>query len=83
MLQSLKRELNIYHVLAKDVRTPRVAKWLLMGAVMYAVSPIDLIPDFIPILGQLDDLVILPILVGLALLLIPRDLKDEARVKYS
>lgn len=83
MLQSLNRELEFYHVLAKDVRTPKVAKWLLMGAVIYAISPIDLIPDFIPVFGQLDELVILPILVGLALLLIPRDLKDEAREKYS
>ena len=78
-VRALKRELRVYKRIAADPRTPGVSRWLLIGAVMYAVSPIDLIPDFIPVLGQLDDVIVLPILVGLALWLVPRAVIDDAR----
>lgn len=52
---------------ASDPRVPRSAKWLAAAAVAYALSPIDLIPDFIPVIGHLDDLLIVPALAWLAL----------------
>lgn len=61
----------------KDKRTPWLAKGLAFLALAYALSPIDLIPDFIPVLGYLDDLLILPGLIVLTVKLIPRDLWRE------
>jgi uncharacterized membrane protein YkvA (DUF1232 family) len=75
----LKRELRVYQLVLKDPRTPRLAKLLLGLAVAYALSPIDLIPDFVPILGHLDDLVIIPLLVLLALRLIPKEILSDCR----
>ncbi len=74
-----KRELRLYRRVLADRRTPRRARWLLGAAVAYAVSPIDLIPDFIPIVGYLDDAIILPLLVWLALRSVPPDLLAEHR----
>jgi uncharacterized membrane protein YkvA (DUF1232 family) len=54
--------------------TPRAAKWLAVAVVAYAVSPIDLIPDFIPVLGLLDDLILLPLGIALVVKLTPRHL---------
>lgn len=62
--------------------TPRAAKWVAILVLAYAVSPIDLIPDFIPVLGQLDDLVLLPLGVALAMRLTPRPLW-EARLREA
>jgi uncharacterized membrane protein YkvA (DUF1232 family) len=63
----------------KDPLTPVLAKIITILAVAYAVSPIDLIPDFIPVLGQLDDLLILPVLILLALALIPPEVSTRCR----
>ena len=64
---------------ASDPRVPRSAKWLAAAAVAYAVSPIDLIPDFIPVIGHLDDLIIVPALAWLALKQINPELLAELR----
>jgi uncharacterized membrane protein YkvA (DUF1232 family) len=64
--RSLRLELRALRLAASDPRVPRRAKWL-AAAVAYAVSPIDLIPDFIPVIGHLDDLIIVPALAWLAL----------------
>jgi uncharacterized membrane protein YkvA (DUF1232 family) len=64
-------------------QTPRAARWIAMAVVAYAVSPIDLIPDFIPVLGQLDDLILLPLGIALVLKLTPdavwQDCLQQAR----
>ena len=60
--------------LFRHPQTPRAAKWVAFAVIAYAVSPIDLIPDFIPVLGLLDDLVIVPLGIALAVRLTPRPL---------
>jgi uncharacterized membrane protein YkvA (DUF1232 family) len=75
----LRRNLNVYRSLLSHPRCPWTAKVLLGLAVAYALSPIDIIPDFIPVLGHLDDAVILPVVLLLALRFIPKDLMEEVR----
>ena len=75
----VKGELRVYRLLLEDRRTPRTARWLLGLAVGYAFLPFDLVPDFVPGLGHLDDLVVIPALVLLALRIVPRDLVEEYR----
>ena len=69
----------MYQLVLKDRRTPKLAKVLLGLAVGYALSPIDLIPDFLPVLGYLDDIVLVPALVLLALKLVPREVIEDCR----
>ncbi len=76
---SLKRELRAYQLMLRHARTPRLSKILLALAVGYALLPFDLIPDFIPVVGHLDDAVVVPLLIVLALRLIPRDVVEECR----
>jgi uncharacterized membrane protein YkvA (DUF1232 family) len=75
----LKTELAVYRLVLKHPRTPILAKLLLALAVGYALLPFDLIPDFIPVIGHLDDLLIVPGLVILALRLIPQEVVAECR----
>jgi uncharacterized membrane protein YkvA (DUF1232 family) len=79
MYMRFRREIGVYRLVLKDPRTPTSAKWLLRAAVAYALSPIDLIPDFIPLIGHLDDAVIIPAFVWLAVRLIPRDVIQDCR----
>jgi uncharacterized membrane protein YkvA (DUF1232 family) len=76
---ALKRESLVLYYAARDPRTPWYAKVLAGAIVAYALSPIDLIPDFIPVLGLLDDLLLLPIGIWLALRLVPAPVLAEAR----
>lgn len=69
--KKIKQNLFVLYLSYKDPRTPWYAKLLAMLIVAYAFSPIDLIPDFIPVLGYLDDLIIVPLGISLALKLIP------------
>lgn len=78
-MPELETEIAYYRALSTHERTPRISKWLMALALVYLASPIDLIPDFIPVLGQLDDLVIVPFLVWLALKFIPEDVRRECR----
>lgn len=79
LVRAFRNEVGVYRSVVADRRCPQIARWLLGGAVAYALSPLDLIPDFIPVLGQLDDAIILPLLVWLALRALPRELVDEHR----
>lgn len=74
-----RREVEVYRRVLRDPRTPVSAKIVLGLAVGYLMMPFDLIPDFIPVLGQLDDVLIVPGLVILALKLLPPELLDEHR----
>ena len=74
-------EVNVYRRVISHPRCPRLARICLSAAVVYALSPIDIIPDFIPVLGHLDDAVILPVLILIALRSLPEGLVDEVRAE--
>ena len=74
--RALKTRIAYYRAIYRDPRTPLPARALLWLAVAYALLPFDLIPDFIPVVGHLDDLVIVPALVALALRLVPAEVKE-------
>ncbi|MEB2845995.1 DUF1232 domain-containing protein [Rhizobiales bacterium RZME27] len=75
----LKREVVALWIAARDPRVPVSAKLVAGSVAAYALSPIDLIPDFIPILGYLDDLLIVPLGIMLAVRLVPQALMTEFR----
>ena len=75
----LKRDIPALFLALKDKETPLPAKILAAMTVGYALSPIDLIPDFIPVLGYLDDLLVLPLLAALTIRLIPKPVFDRCR----
>jgi uncharacterized membrane protein YkvA (DUF1232 family) len=75
----LKYELSALYLAYKRKDVSIFAKILILMAIGYALSPIDLIPDFIPVLGYLDDLLIVPFLIFLSLKLIPKEIMDECR----
>lgn len=77
----LKRELGYYRCLIAHPKTPKLARFLLGGAVAYFLAPIDLIPDFAPVLGQLDDLLVVPGLIWLALRLVPAHITAACRAQ--
>ena len=79
--RALKRESLALYYATRDARTPWYAKLLAGAIVAYALSPIDLIPDFIPILGYLDDLIIIPLGIALVLRMIPTEVLEECRVR--
>lgn len=79
--QHLKAETFALYLAARDPATPWYAKLFVAGIVAYAFSPIDLIPDFVPVLGYLDDLILLPIAIALAIKLIPPRVLAECRTR--
>lgn len=78
--RSIKTDIVALYIAAKDTRTPLSAKLISVLVVAYALSPIDLIPDFIPVIGYLDDLLIVPLGILLAVRLIPVPLIAEFRL---
>src|ERR1700741_4110374 len=78
---ALKLEIFVLYLSARDPRTPWLAKLLVAGIVAYALSPIDLIPDFIPVLGYLDDLILLPLGIAWAIHMIPPAVMAECRAR--
>ena len=81
--RSLKHNITALYFAVLDSDTPWYAKTFAILVVMYALSPIDLIPDFIPVLGYLDDLILLPLGIWFALRLIPPDVMADARRKAA
>lgn len=77
----LKAETLTLYLAARDPRTPWYAKLFVAGIVAYALSPIDLIPDFVPVLGYLDDLILIPVGIALAIRMIPHDVLVECRAR--
>lgn len=75
----VKRDIHALYLAGRDPRVPWYAKLLVVVVAAYAVSPIDLIPDFIPIVGYLDDLLLLPFGIWLAIRLIPDDVLADCR----
>ncbi|WP_139489588.1 YkvA family protein [Brevibacillus dissolubilis] len=79
--RTIKRDVYALYVAYRDERTPLLAKLVAVCVVAYAFSPIDLIPDFIPILGYLDDVILVPLGILLAVRLIPADVMADCREK--
>jgi uncharacterized membrane protein YkvA (DUF1232 family) len=79
--KQLRAEVVALYLASKHPRTPWYAKVLAALIVGYALSPIDLIPDFIPVVGYLDDFIIIPAGVALLIKIIPRDVLEECRAK--
>ena len=77
----LKADTYALYLAARDPRTPWYAKLLVAGIAAYAFSPIDLIPDFVPILGYLDDLILIPLGIALAIKLVPHSVLAECRTR--
>ncbi len=77
--KKLKTDIPALFLALKDKDTPILAKVFATFTVLYALSPIDLIPDFIPVLGYLDDVILLPGMIALTIKLIPKDVIDRNR----
>jgi uncharacterized membrane protein YkvA (DUF1232 family) len=78
---TLRGNIKALSLARKDPRVPWAAKAVLVLVVAYALSPIDLIPDFIPVLGLLDDLILLPLGIALAIRLMPKDVWAECQLR--
>lgn len=79
--ETLKRDVPAVFLALKDKETPVLVKALAGVTVAYALSPIDLIPDFIPVLGYLDDVILLPAMITLTIRLIPKDVWARCRAQ--
>ena len=79
--RQMKTQLNALYLAYQDPRTPWYARVFAFAVVAYAFSPIDLIPDMIPLLGYLDDVILLPVGIYIALRLIPAPVMAEARLR--
>jgi len=81
--EALKNEVLALSLALKNRRTPLLAKILIGLTVSYALSPIDLIPDFIPVLGYVDDLIVLPALIAISIRLIPPAILADCRARVK
>jgi uncharacterized membrane protein YkvA (DUF1232 family) len=79
----LKKEIIILYYGLSDKRTPLLAKLPAILSVIYLLSPIDLIPDFIPFFGYIDDIVVVPLLLNLAVKLLPSNVKEESIMRAN
>jgi len=81
--KGLKRQTMVLWFCYQHPETPRLPKWIAIFVVAYALSPIDLIPDFIPVLGYLDDVILLPLGILLAIRLMPAKVLGECQLKAN
>ena len=81
--QKLKLEVYALYIASKDRRVPWYARVVAVAVVAYAFSPIDLIPDPIPVLGYLDDLILIPLGIALVIKLIPAEVMQDCREKAA
>jgi uncharacterized membrane protein YkvA (DUF1232 family) len=79
----LIRDVHAVYLAARDPRVPWYARLLAIAVAGYALSPIDLIPDFIPVIGYADDLIIVPLGIWLVVTLIPKDVMAECRARAT
>lgn len=79
--KQLRNEITVLYRASKDPRLPWYAKALMVVIIGYAMSPIDLIPDFIPVIGQVDDLILIPLGIYILLKIVPKEIIDEHRKK--
>ena len=77
--RQVKIELIALSLAARDPRTPWYAKLIVAGCVAYALSPVDVVPDFIPVIGLIDDLIFIPVALALAVRFIPNEVLAECR----
>ncbi|OAI51757.1 hypothetical protein AYO46_07400 [Betaproteobacteria bacterium SCGC AG-212-J23] len=80
-VRQVKIDLIALSLAARDPRTPWYAKLIVAGCVAYALSPVDVIPDFIPVIGLVDDLIFIPIALALAVRFIPDEVLADCRVR--
>jgi len=83
LAKTLKRDVMVLWFALRNPLTPMMAKAVAFLTVAYALSPIDLIPDFIPLLGYLDDFIVIPLLVALTIRLIPDTVLAQSRVQLD
>ncbi|MCK5672409.1 MAG: DUF1232 domain-containing protein [Spirochaetales bacterium] len=81
--KNLKKEIFVLYYAYQDPKLPLLPKLFIISTVAYALSPIDLIPDFIPVIGYLDDLIILPLMISLSIKLIPVEIMEASREKVE
>lgn len=79
--EMMKLQLRTLNEVRLDPRTPWLAKLIIIGVIAYAFSPIDLIPDFIPLLGYIDDLILLPLGVYVAIKLVPKEVWQDCKIR--
>jgi uncharacterized membrane protein YkvA (DUF1232 family) len=77
----LKKEITAVYYAYQNPKIKLLPKIIIIFTIAYALSPIDLIPDFIPVLGYLDDIIIIPALISLSIKLIPKEIMEESRKK--
>lgn len=79
--RKLKSDIPAVYIALKKKETPVIAKVFAMITIIYALSPIDLIPDFIPVIGLLDDIILLPILIAITIKFIPEEILSQCRIE--
>ena len=79
--QQLMKDIPAVFLALKRTETPWYAKVLAILTISYALSPIDLIPDFIPVLGYLDDVILLPIMIAATIKLVPKEIFEQCRIE--
>lgn len=83
LFTSFRRELKMVWSVLTHPQAPATAKFMMLLAILYLISPADFVPDFIPVLGWLDDVGVLTLLIGLAYKLLPRDLYESLRQRVD